>query len=618
PSPAPVPAPRIWGFDFGPKDQQLWPGFHGITWNTVYSKAAGFGLERSQNRSRFAQDTTWPTRLLQDFLWIPYGDFLVDLPNGDYDVWVFFEESGYWGGEHSTYLQRAIYAEGKEVSLEDRKDKGPNGEALYLFEDFEPRPGINVLREYWDRLYQPRSFSTTVSDGQMNIGVFAEAQMSCRVSAIIIHRSGDTQAIAWKEQLMEKNFREMNSKAAMHPFPKPLGLDKLPPAALEGPAIVYIADPDYPFRLTQVPSVAQLGTSMSRHGARGETVAMSFGIRPNRDLGLASATVGELNSGRGTIPASAVVLRAVRHMAKRPFGDRSFSVKPWYLSDVQGLDLPKDLNRQFWLTVAVPAGQPAGRYTGTVRVQTDQGYGQDFSVAVTVMPFGLLRPDIPICFFGMPADSLELLKDYGVSAVNGGPRIHFHRWNKETKQPLLDFTAVDAYLAKAKAYGMDLEVMDYNGPITLNGLTYHNAFAFFKEKGRWVELEPMEAGKRTFDMIKAHADEAGWPPFTYNMVDEPLSRENTKATLGNIRFMRQIAPWMKMIGYYSFNLKNDRLGNDALFRELDGTVCKSYNAAVMSYAAENDKSLYLYSLGRTRYTFGPYMFRHRLAGVKGY
>ncbi|MFP6904322.1 MAG: hypothetical protein VCG02_03825, partial [Verrucomicrobiota bacterium] len=204
PSPAPVPSPRIWGFDFGPKDQQLWPGFHGITWNTVYSKEAGFGLERSQNRSRFAQDTTWPTRLLQDFLWIPYGDFLVDLPNGDYDVWVFFEESGYWGGEHSTYLQRAIYAEGKEVSLEDRKDKGPNGEALYLFEDFEPHPGINVLREYWDRLYQPRSFSTTVSDGQMNIGVFAEAQMSCRVSAIIIHRSGDTQAIAWKEQLMEK------------------------------------------------------------------------------------------------------------------------------------------------------------------------------------------------------------------------------------------------------------------------------------------------------------------------------------------------------------------------------------------------------------------------------
>ncbi|MFT7514960.1 MAG: hypothetical protein ACI9QL_004185, partial [Candidatus Omnitrophota bacterium] len=621
-APAPAPAgrgaPQIWGFDFGPKDQQLWPGFHGITWNTIYSKEIGFGLEKSQNRSRFAQDTTWPTRLLQDFLWIPYGDFLVDVPNGDYDVWVFFEESGYWAEEHSVHLKRAIYAEGKEVSLEDRTAKGRNGDSLYLFEDFEPLPGVNVLREYWNRLYQPRTFTSTVSDGQLNIGVFSEEQMSCRVSAIIIHRAGDPQAVAWKETLMEKNYREMNSKAAMHPFPKPVGLETLPPAALTSPAIAYIADPEYPFQLTQVPSVGQLGNALSQRGAQGETVAMSFGIRPNQDLGKATARVSALTSSRGTIPASAVVVRAIRHMAKRPFGDRSFRVIPWYLSDVVDFDLPKELNRQFWLTVAISPDQPAGQYAGTVEIVTDEGYQQAFTVALTVMPFTLERPDIPICFFGMPGDSLDLLKDYGVSAVNGGPRIRFHKWNKETQQPVLDFKEVDAYLAKAMANGMDREVMDYNGPITLDGVSYHNAFAYFKEKGHWAGLEPLEAGKRTFDAIKKHADEAGWPSFTYNMVDEPLSKENSRATLGNVKFMRQIAPWMKLIGYYSFNFKNDPLGNDALFRELDGTVCKTYNPAIMAYAAEHDKSLYLYSLGRSRYTFGPYLFRHRLAGVKGY
>ena len=132
-----------------------------------------------------------------------------------------------------------------------------------------------------------------------------------------------------------------------------------------------------------------------------------------------------------------------------------------------------------------------------------------------------------------------------------------------------------------------------------------------------MKLEPLEAGKRVFDAIKQHADEQNWPSFTYNMVDEPLSRDNTKACLGNIKFMRAIAPWMKLVGYYGFSLKNDRLGNDELFKALDGSICKFYNPPILDYAKANDKNIYLYSLGRTRYTYGPYLFRHRLNGVKG-
>ena len=109
----------------------------------------------------------------------PFGEFL-DLPNGKYDVWVFFEDSGYWAEEHSQHTKRYIYAEGKEVDVVDRS-WGTDGESRYLFEHFEPQPDMDVLRYYWEKLYQPRAFSTEVNDGQLNLGVYSEEHLSARV-----------------------------------------------------------------------------------------------------------------------------------------------------------------------------------------------------------------------------------------------------------------------------------------------------------------------------------------------------------------------------------------------------------------------------------------------------
>ena len=608
---------QVWGFDFGPKDQALWPGFQGVTWNTLYSKETGYGLEKSQGRSRYAGDTTWPTRLLQDFVWIPFGEFFVDLPNGKYDVWVFFEDSGYWAEEHSQHTKRYIYAEGKEVDVVDRSSWGMDGESRYLFEHFEPQPDMDVLRYYWEKLYQPRAFTTEVNDGQLNLGVYSEEHLSARVAAVVIHKSGDQQAVAWKKNLLEKNYREMRSKAAMHPFPKTSGLEALPPEELQKPCIAFIPDFEQNLILTGGPTPEQLGRNLQRIGAQGETVSATFALRPNKSFGKVAASCAGLTGKNGQIDSGCVEIFAVRHMGKRPFGDRSFKVIPWYLSNPDQVELKEGITRQFWVNVNIPPDTASGKYTGEVHIQAGATI-EKIQLQITVLPFSLARPDLPISFFNMPADSLEFFAKYGMTAVNGGPRIKFKQWNHATKMPRLDFTEVDAYLAKAKELGMDLEVMDYNGPITVDGISYHNAFEFFKEKGRWVKLEPLEAGKRVFDAIKQHADEQNWPSFTYNMVDEPLSRDNTKACLGNIKFMRAIAPWMKLVGYYGFSLKNDRLGNDELFKALDGSICKFYNPPILDYAKANDKNIYLYSLGRTRYTYGPYLFRHRLNGVKGY
>lgn len=598
------------GFDFGPADQALWPGFQAVGWDTVYAKGKGFGLERAQARASYAADTTFPSRLLADYVWIEKGDFLVDLPNGDYQVAVFFEESGYWAGEHTQFTKRGIYAEGKEKLLEDRTARGPHADALTLLRDTEPVPGEDVLRSLFEKVFVPRVFTVTVADGQLNLGFVEDARLSTRVSAVVVLPAGHPGGEAWMKDLLEKNLKELRTKAAGLPLPPPK-YDHLPPEVRALPALVFKPGLAETVLLTQVPAAERLGADLSVRIAGGETGSMTFAVHPTVDLGEAGVRC-EMSEG-----GPALEVRAVRHMAKRSFGDGSFRILPWWLDECATIRLPKGLTRQFWVNASAGEGTAAGRYKGAVVITPTAGEPVRVAVEVEVLPFALERPDFSYTFFGMPAEAVPLLARYGVNCLNGGPQIVFKGF-QPNGEAAFDFSRSDAFFAGAKQAGMDRMVLDYAGPVSLAGVGVKNMESFFRGEGAKLGVSAEEAGKRVFDLIRGHAEAQGWPALTVNLVDEPLSRELSDESLRAIQFVRKAAPWLKTCGYYSFRMKGDPLGNDRLFDALDVTITKGYDAAVLETAAARGKTLALYSLGKNRFVFGPLMYRHARNGVRGY
>ena len=105
--------------------------------------------------------------------------------------------------------------------------------------------------------------------------------------------------------------------------------------------------------------------------ARGETEIAQLVLRPLQDLPRAVATATDL-TGPATLPASAVQLNWVGLIPVTLALDGHTILGPTpdpLLRETQH-DLPASQASSLWITVKVPAGQPAGIYRGEIRVAT--------------------------------------------------------------------------------------------------------------------------------------------------------------------------------------------------------------------------------------------------------
>jgi hypothetical protein len=123
-----------------------------------------------------------------------------------------------------------------------------------------------------------------------------------------------------------------------------------------------------------------------------------------------------------------------------------------------------------------------------------------------------------------------------------------------------------------------------------------------------------------FDAIRRHADDHRWLPFVFPMCDEPRVRETTARIIESVKFLKNAAPWLPMAGSYSvsFAEKDDPLLVQALFRELDVSILNEHDRRVMNEGRKLGKDILIYNQGRSRYTFGAYLWSERAKGVKGF
>ena len=610
---------EVRAFDLGPSSQTLWPGFKGVSWETVYTRELGYGLKRKQASPNWSRDDTFPTRLFQDSTLLEDAEFMVDLPKGEYRVSVVFNDCGYWGGEYAKHTKRTITAAGKEAWQEDRKKLPGNRHAMFRFENVEPLPGADVAALYYDPLFEVREFDVRVRDGQLNLGFKSDAWWSTRVAAIVVCPAGDRAAKQWVAGVWEANRAEFLARAAERPLPEPGEVKALPRKEREKEYLLFLPDYDEEVHFNLVPKAEQISRKVARTAARGEVAAFTFAIRPLQRLGEVEISSGKLSGDAGTIPASAVQPRVVRNLIKRSFNNLRWRLRPWVLDEVEGVELPADLTRQFWVTIAVPDDAAAGKYSGELKISAGRRLRETIRIELEVLPFALDEPGIPIAFYGMRRDWLKFMRGYGMTTISGGPNIKFEKFD-EQGQPVLEFGPVDEYMQAARDAGYGMLVFSYGGPANLQGVGYQGIPEQFAEWGKPAGLDAREAGKRVFDAIKQHSEEQNWLPFLFPMADEPRVKEVTARIIESVKFLKEVAPWMKQGGSYSVDLHEgkDPLLTYALFKELDISILNNHDPEIMAAAKKFGKDIYIYNQGRDRYTFGAYLFSEKQKGVKGF
>jgi hypothetical protein len=634
-----IPVAGMRKFDFGPASSAVMPGFTGVSSGKGYDRASGYGWEArgSFNRDfdiREVLDRHRPCDdLCRDFCTPVKATFVVDLPDGDYQVWLMLGPPGATV-YHRTFRHRTVTLQGRTV-LDERYDAQTFQPYEFRWEDSEDLPGDDLWKRYIQTAYQPSTWDATVSDGQLRIGFDGHGDGWAVLPAglVVWPKSSRPQAERW---LAELDMRRKEQFDAQH-------VQTLPPAPSASTApttagqargyVRFVHSPDRNVEVNSVPLPAEVAaTTIDLAAAPGQFEDGCFGVWPLADCGPLTAEIGDLLGPGGVkIPAANLSLQVSRYKALNH--DAVYTISPKYLDKLPpaGIEIRKGITRSFWLMVRVPSEAAAGQYRGEIRLALPGGKSDSIAVRLTVWPIKLSEAEIPIGMFmvGPPALHLalddgrelywrawqEVLKDsreHGMTSID--PLIRMPLVAVREGKAVVDFSDMDCFMELYKSAGFSKAICGYAlqtgfhmRPDALDDVEGLGGAARFglKSYGEMVKLY--------FDAVRRHARQRGWPEIYFGSDDEYLIHpgKGPERLAEYHRILKQNAPGARFLAVDSIfpDEKPELIPlYEKMLPNIDTWGAGLHTPKMARLVKECGSRLWLYNTGMDRFTFGAYMF----------
>jgi hypothetical protein len=412
-----------------------------------------------------------PEPLYQDFICLESGGLAVDLPNGKYRVFVNLDNpSGFWG-EYQVYRRRSILAQGKEI-VTDVMDFDALKKKYFRFWNVDDLPTDNTFDKYQKRAYQEKTFDVEVTNGQLNLE-FKGDNWACSVSGVIIYPATKAaegeRFLEWVEAKRRFYF-DNYFKRILH---QPTGESPQPTAEDQRRGyVIFQRDFMKDLYYNDQPSRVEIAEPFAAEAFPGQSETLTLGLFPLKDLGRVSVSISPLSGAGGSIPASAVDIGYVSYRLSRVTMEGSvYTISPRLILPTNSVLVPKDLTRQFWITLNTPPDAQPGVYQGALTIVAQTGGSASVPLEFTVRKGTLDPVDIPVGPWGysirtpwydddpaaaafhekLTLASLHKMREYGFTTFSGVPTIHYRGF--KDGQPLLDFGQADSQMQLAKQLG---------------------------------------------------------------------------------------------------------------------------------------------------------------------
>jgi hypothetical protein len=527
-------------------------GFIGITPATLYNPGRGYGLKDA--RIWQAVDTLDSDPLYRRSLAIESGGLAVDVPNGQYRVFVNMDSpAGFWG-EYQIYRDRSIRAQGKVVVAE-HQDFASFRKKYFQFWDRDDLPSDNTFDKYDRAHFHEKVFDVTVNNGQLNLEFTGETG-ACSVSAVVIFPVAKAAEGARFLDVVREQRRFHFDNAFQRVLHRPPG-DAFQPTAEDVARGYVLFHRDFmrDVYYDDTPARGELVGTLAADAFAGQYVPVTMSILPLRDLGRGTVTVSALNGPRASIPAAAIDTGYVSYRLSRVTMDGAvYTITPRLILPRNTVDMPRSLTRTFWLTIRAPAGASPGVYTGQVTFTPQKGAPLRIPLRLTVRKGTLDASEIPAGPWGggigipwfaddaaavafhtaLTAESLLCLRAHGFTMFSGIPHVRYRGF--ADGKPVLDFSVADREMDDARRDGF-LAVNSYAAGVT--GLdAYHVDTAKMAAAGFTDYSEFIRA---IYTAIERHARENGWLPVYWNLGDEPAGNA-LQDSIGNAKAYRRAFP----------------------------------------------------------------------------
>ncbi|HYF48592.1 MAG TPA: glycoside hydrolase domain-containing protein, partial [Planctomycetota bacterium] len=639
-----IPVAGLKPFDFGPKTSGLMPGFTRISSADTYTPESGYGWLPG---AHFARDFDMnellgrhrpPDDLCRDYLQPLKGTFVVDLPDGEYSVWLMMSCPA--SGWAPTFKRRTVTANGKVV-LDETHDAASFKQYEFQFQDVEDLPGDDLFDRYISKLFKPTRFNVEVKGGKLTLDFDGHGQWwSAMINGLVIWpKKSDADAERWLENL---NARRKTQYQTAHVERRPEA-PKYTPTDDEKKRgfVLFTHSPDEEIAINSVPKAPPAAANLQLAGSPGEYVTGCVALHLLQDFGQINEASCELKGADGQLVSGRV--RAVRYKALNQIQQTSvYEVKPKYLDDVSAspVAMRSGITRSFWITLAIPQNA-VGEFSGTLKLKTPQRELASVPVKLTVWPIRLEEPDIPLgIYITHPTEAyhsfdpageefwdawrkvLKDSKEHGVTSLDPALSIRLQRI--ENGKAIVDFTAADRFMELAKAAGFKQELsgyaMDHGFPLKITKTMNYDAIAKQFGVGSYAEVV-----KAYFDAVREHAKEKQWLPICFCTADEYVAHPGGELAklAAHHRLLRENALGFEFYPadslYYHTKEENERVQYDALVADLHTYAAGQFLGREGDVMKKAGRRLWRYNMGVTRPSFGTWMFharkKHNVSGM---
>jgi hypothetical protein len=618
--------PELIKLDVGPSTSPVFPSFTALHPGMPYKPELGYGFAPGTQFGR-AEDRRHPGSLFNDWVSLKTGGIDIDLPNGQYQLWMMLEDPGYWE-YYPSFLQREVMAQGK-VILEERRSVEEFWSRFYRHADDEDLPGDDVWERYVRKRYVPFTAAVRIDNGQLNLRFNSHGDPhGATLSALIVFPLDQaSEGAAFLSDLWDRlktEFERLHVQVRPVQAELAASSEKDIGLTLDGELQILTQSPVEAVEHKLVVERPLVTDTISVTVPRGFAQPVAIGLDARKELRITNLKLD--------VPGVRASMFSIRRKMVRMTEDGSvYASLPQVLDPIETsperpLILRGGATRWLWLDFEAAYTSQSGKTPGRLEFTLDDGRTFKIIIDATIARWGLPEADIPFGYLGSTptypattypavgakrykefAASISVLKSLGMTVITGGlggPILKGYAHGS----PAIDVRNVDRTMA--------VLVTDFGGTV----LSYLGLEPMGLSM-RSVENTTQQYGKPYADVLRDFltaldnaSKQHNWRPINFTIGDEP-SDEDVENVLGVATAFRQAKPSARTNVFTSL-INVDTDPRRAFAGAVTDIYLTGHSLAAINLVKASGSACHLYNQSG-RFRRGIYLFKLHKVGCDG-
>ncbi|MEA3401810.1 MAG: hypothetical protein U9R79_11270 [Armatimonadota bacterium] len=383
---------NVYLFDMGSADSPVWPGFAQVTLETSYAAERGYGWLGEAEGMRAHVASNIDALAIDDIsgLGNRTGTFQVDVPDGEYTVWVLSGAMGNIWRLRYLRAPHALLVQGEVARTIDYPE-----EKLFEVADYDWQQGDDIWEVFIEPRFEWLRHEAAATEGKLVLGFQDHAGFP--VNAVVVAAQDVSERVGREIGRIDDLRREAFYGFWQEQRPEPEPQADVSAEERQRGYLVAEAHCSDDTRPWSQPAPGASRERIELFATPGEQEQASFAVYALRDLEDVTFALGEMRAENGaTLPAEAfqpgLVQFAPWHAGRRDAP--TFAIRECLILPLRPTFIGDGTCKRFWITLNTPPDAAPGVYEGRITISARNAPPSSMDLRARVVPVTLETPPV--------------------------------------------------------------------------------------------------------------------------------------------------------------------------------------------------------------------------------